>query len=297
MRILIIGGTRFIGPHLVRELAGLGHEIKVFHRGENEGSLPDTVRHVRSPQAAMPVRHFPNEVLLPAPDIVIHMIPMGEIDARAVIDAFRGRAQRLVCVSSGDVYRAYGRFTGLEPGPVETGLLTEDSPLRSVLYPYRTKAKSTSDLAYYYDKILVERLALEAPDLPATILRLPKVYGPSDNADLATVRQFHDHPQWRWTHGYVENIAHAIVLAAMHPLAARRRYNVGEEYTPTVAERLQFLPASTNEASVPIEANFAQDLVYDTRRIREELGYREPVSYGEGIRRSLASAAAPKRSG
>jgi nucleoside-diphosphate-sugar epimerase len=292
MRILVIGGTRFIGPHVVRELADLGHEIKVFHRGENEGALPATVRHVRSPQAAMPVRHFPIEVLQPAPDVVIHMIPMGEIDTRAVIEAFRGKAQRLVCVSSGDVYRAYGRFTGLEPGPVETGLSTEDSPLRSVLYPYRAKAKSTSDLAYYYDKILVERFALESPDLPATILRLPKVYGPGDNADLATVHQFHRHPQWRWTHGYVENIAHAIVLAAVHPRAARRKYNVGEEHTPTVAERLQLLPASTNEASASIEANFAQDLVYDTRRIREELGYRELVSYAEGVRRSLAFGAA-----
>jgi hypothetical protein len=50
------------------------------------------------------------------------MIPMGEADARTAAHTFAGRVQRLAALSSGDIYRAYGRFTGLEPGPVETGL-------------------------------------------------------------------------------------------------------------------------------------------------------------------------------
>jgi hypothetical protein len=32
MRILVIGGTRFLGPPLVRRLTALGHEVAVFHR-------------------------------------------------------------------------------------------------------------------------------------------------------------------------------------------------------------------------------------------------------------------------
>src|SRR5260370_32780308 len=181
----------------------------------------------------MPVLQFQHEVLDPAPDLAVHMIPMGEDDTRAAVDALRGRAGRLVCLSSGDVYRAYGRLTGIEPGPLEEGLLTEDSPLRSVLYPYRAKAQTTSELAYYYEKILMERVALGDSDLPATVLRLPKVYGPGNNADLATVYQARHYPQWRWTHGYVENVAQAIVLAALHPASAGRISNVGEETTPT----------------------------------------------------------------
>jgi nucleoside-diphosphate-sugar epimerase len=289
MRFLVIGGTRFIGPFLVRELVDAGHEITVFHRGGNESCLPAGVRHIHSSDAEMPVVRFPADLLQPAPDVVIHMIPMGEQDTRAAVKAFSGVARRLVCLSSGDVYRAYGRFTGVEPGPVEEGLLTEGSPLRSVLYPYRAKAQSESDLAFYYEKILVERIAMEARDLPATILRLPKVYGPGDNADLATVRQFRNYGQWRWTHGYVENVGHAIALAAVHPEAAGRIYNVGEEFTPTVADRLRDLPEQTRLAPhVPDPgANFAQNIAYDTTRIRRELGYREIVGYEEGIRRSL----------
>src|SRR5262249_3874882 len=96
-----------------------------------------------------------------------------------------------------------------------------------------------------------------------------------------------NHPQWRWTHGYVENIAAGIVLAATHPQAKGRIYNLGEEYTPTVGERLAGLPAS----SVPVDEgsryNFGQDIWLATDRIRRELGYAEPVSYEEGLKRTL----------
>jgi hypothetical protein len=76
------------------------------------------------------------------------------------MEAFADRAGRIVLLSSGDVYRAYGRFTAIEPGPIEEGLLTEDSPLRSVLFPYRKKASSPEVLEYWYEKILAERPVL-----------------------------------------------------------------------------------------------------------------------------------------
>lgn len=287
VRFLIIGGTKFIGPHVGRQLVEQGHEVVVYHRGQTEASLPAAVRHIRSPQAAIPVLSFSEQVRAERFDVVVHMVAMGEADARVAVETFRGRAGRLVVLSSGDVYRAYGRFIGLEPGPLEAGPLHEESPLRSVLYPYRKQAPSPTDWTYSYEKILVERAVLGDP-LPGTVVRLPKVYGPGGNADLATVYSMRNHPQWRWTHGYVENVAAAIVLAATHPAAAGRVYNVGEEHTPTVAERLAGLPSS----NVPIDEsstyNFAQDIVYDTSRIRTELGYKEIVPYEEGLRRTLA---------
>src|SRR5581483_8055113 len=189
MRVLIVGGTKFIGPRVARRLVDEGHEVTVYHRGVSEAELPAAVRHVRRPEASMPVRVFPDELIHRPPDVVVHMIAMGEADSRAAVKAFRGRVGRVVWISSGDVYRAYGRFTGMEPGPVEAGLLTEDSALRSVLHPYRARAKSEDELSFYYEKILVERAAMSDPNLPGVILRLPKVYGPGNNADLATVYQ------------------------------------------------------------------------------------------------------------
>ena len=291
MRVLIIGGTGFIGPYVVTQLRDASHDVTLFHRGQHESSLiPPDVRHVRHDSASMPVLQFPAELLRESFDVVVHMIAMGEADARAAVDAFSGRTGRLVALSSGDVYLAYGRFTGLEPGPVEHGLLTEDSPLRTVLYPYRAQAKSPDELSYYYEKLLVEKELLEPSKINITILRLPKVYGPGNNADFATVYPYGNHPQWRWTHGYVENVAAAIVLAASHSRGARQIYNVGEEYTPTIEERLESLPQSTIARPGTTVFNFRQNIAYDTTRIRRELGYAESISYEEGLRRTLNAA-------
>jgi len=290
MNLLVIGGTRFIGAAVVRQLAEAGHAVTVYHRGAHEGVLPAGVRHVHRPEAAMPIRSFPAELLTPAPDVTVHTIAMGEDDARAAVEFFRGRTARMVWISSGDVYLAYGRFTGSEPGPVLPGLLREDAPLRAVLYPYRDGAKSSDDIANIYEKILVERMAMSCSELPATVLRLPKVYGPGDNADLATVYGFREHPHWRWTHGYVENVAHAIVLAALSPAAVGRIYNVGEEHTPTTAQRLAHLPPSSLPSQQNSKFNFEQDIAYDTTRIREELGYQELVAEEEAMRNVLGRA-------
>lgn len=284
MRILVLGGTGFIGRHAVRALAG-DHEVAIYHRGRTQAPLPANVREFVDPESTIPIVRFPDGLLAFAPDMVLHTMAMGEADGAAFASTFGGAGRRLMLLSSGDVYRAYGRLTGIEPGPVENGKLREDSPLRSVLFPYRAKAASADALEYWYDKILAER-ALRSADAAAVILRLPKVYGPEGNADLATVYRFRAHPHWRWTHGCVGNVAAAIALAATHP-DARGIYNVGEEHTPTTAERLSSMPPAIIAADTASGFNFAQDIAYDTSRIRNELGYREVVGEDEAMRMTL----------
>lgn len=277
MRVLVIGGTRFIGPRVVRRLVAAGHSVTVYHRGQHTSALPAGVRSITDPRAGIPVTEFPKKLFQFEPQLVLHMIAMGERDGAAAREAFAKVARRLVMLSSGDVYRAYGYFSKIEPGPVERMPLTEGSNLRSVMHPYRTPATASDSLEYLYDKILAEREISADPYLPATILRLPKVYGPGDNADLATVYGFRNHPNWRWTHGFVENVAAAIALAVTNKRATGRIYNVGEETTPTMRERLAYLPPRPDASVIDKEGNFDQDVVYDTSRIRSELGFVEAV--------------------
>ena len=126
MRILIIGGTNFIGPHLVRWLAGRGHEVAVFHRGQTRAELPVSILHMAGDRSHL-VDHR-NDFRRFGPEVVVDMIAYTEEDARGLVGAFRGIARRIVVLSSGDVYRAYGRAIGTEPGPVEPTPLAEGAP-------------------------------------------------------------------------------------------------------------------------------------------------------------------------
>jgi len=127
MRILIIGGTNFIGPYLVRRLVGAGHDVAVFHRGQARADLPDLVRHITGDRRRIVDRR--DEFLRFGPDVAVDMIAYTEDDAQGLVETFRGLARRVVVISSGDVYLAYGRVTRTEPGadradPAGRGLAT-----------------------------------------------------------------------------------------------------------------------------------------------------------------------------
>ena len=46
MRVLIIGGTRFLGAAIARELVQYQYEVAVLHRGQTPGTLPPSVAHL-----------------------------------------------------------------------------------------------------------------------------------------------------------------------------------------------------------------------------------------------------------
>jgi nucleoside-diphosphate-sugar epimerase len=312
MRVVVIGGTNFIGPCVVATLHRLGHEITVYHRGQHEPELPRSVRHIHSPLAGIPVLDFPSEISDPAPDVVLHMFPVGADDSRAAMARFAGVARRMVALSSGDVYRAYGRLLGTEPGPAEPVPLDENAPLRETLYPYRHTAAGPADWTFHYEKILAERAVMGHPSLQGTVLRLPAVYGPGDPYRRLRpyIKRMNDRrpaillesaqAKWRWTHGYVENVAQAIALAVVDDRGAGRIYNVGEAETPTVADRVRRIGelagwegeiVSIDSGRLPphLRAPYEprQDLVVDTSRLRDELGFTEVHSIDEGLRRTI----------
>lgn len=315
MRILIIGGTSFMGPQVVRLLHGQGHQITLFHRGKTKMELPAGVQElVGDRRPMMPVADSLRRV---KPEVVLDMIPATERDALEVMSIFSGVARRMVAISSQDVYQAFGRVNRKEVGPVDLRPITEESPLRENLFPYRGfDLGDNEDMKSWqddYDKILVERVVMGDPALPGTILRLPMVYGPRDlqHRTFPFLKRMDDKrsvilldetvKQWRWTHGYVENVAVAIALAVTDERAKGRIYNVGEPFTFTMIEWIQKIGTlagwSGRVVSVPQERlpeslrddiNGQQDIVVDSSRIRQELGYKEQVDSDEALRRTIA---------
>jgi nucleoside-diphosphate-sugar epimerase len=315
MRILLIGGTSFMGPAVSRELLAGGHTVAVYHRGQTEGAVPEGVIHIHGEREALAEARPELERF--APDVVIHMILLEEAQAEAFTQALSGVAQRAVVISSQDVYRAYGRVNGTEAGPPDDQPLTEDAPLREKLYPYRAEQPRAEDdpmrWADAYDKIPVERVVLSAPALPSAVLRLPAVYGPLDRQ-----RRFHRflkrmddgrevilldaaEADWRWTHAYVDDAAHAIALAALDPRSAGRIYNVGEVEALSLEERaravgaaagwrghIMRVPAGRLPEEMRMGVDTKQSLVVDTSRIRAELGYREVTPLAETYARTVA---------
>jgi nucleoside-diphosphate-sugar epimerase len=308
MRILIIGGTRFIGPYVVRYLADAGHDVTLFHRGETKADKTYAARQIYGDRRDLP--SFAAEFKLAAPDVVLDMIPYAEEEARVLMQVFKGVARRVVAISSADVYRAYARLLRLDMGEPDPARLNEDAPLRERLYPYRERADGPDDFKYHYDKILVERIVMSDAFLPGTILRLPVVYGPNDPQHrlFDYLKRMDDNrphilledaqSRWRWTRGYVENVADAIALAVTNERAANRIYNVGEMDALTEADWVRSIGHAAGwngeivtlpRDSLPtqIDKDYRHHLVTDTNRIRAELGYKERISREEALSETI----------
>src|SRR5437870_5461570 len=117
MRMLVIGGTGFIGPFLVHDLERGGHTVAVFHRGLSAAPFPANVQHILGDRRNLSAHS--TELRRFAPEVVIDVILSSHAQAVALMRTFRDVAGRVVVVSSIDVYRACGVLHGTEPGPLE----------------------------------------------------------------------------------------------------------------------------------------------------------------------------------
>ena len=309
MKILTIGATGFIGKHVVRLLCQSGQEVAVLHRGKT--SLPAQSQVMEFLGERVDLRSSGARSW--KPDIVIDMILSSSAQARTTVEAFAGIAQRVVAISSGDVYRAMAVLHRIEDGPIEPTPLTEDSPLRTQGQTYSKGALAIARqrlpwLDEEYDKVQVERAISSHPELPATILRLPMVYGPGDMFHRfyprlklmldgrSEVLLEQTESEWITCRGYVENVAQAICLTALSENASGRVYNVADpepfteaQWTAKMGESVHWdgRVTTTREHFQPPAGNHKQHLFMDSTRIRRELGYSEFVPLDEAIRSTV----------
>ncbi|MBV8801554.1 MAG: NAD-dependent epimerase/dehydratase family protein [Gammaproteobacteria bacterium] len=310
MRILIIGGTKFIGPYVVQALHEKSHEVILFNRGKTIHPFPFQVTSIQGDRANL--ISFKEKLLSLRPDAVIDMFPYSEHDARQLANTFHGLVQRIVIVSSCDVYRAYDRLWNVFTDKLIETPLDEKSDLRENFFPYRKILGSQpEDWTYHYEKILVENTILSYPDINSTILRLPMVYGPGDYSriypylkrmdDNRPILLDENKANWRFSRGYVEDIASAIASSALDSQCGNKKYNVGEKDAFSEIEWIQKIGRAAGWRNEIIKVSFdklpphlkepllawEQDLTINTHRIRHELHYKELYSFEDSMQKTI----------
>jgi nucleoside-diphosphate-sugar epimerase len=304
MRVMVLGGTRFIGAAVVEELAANGHELLVVHRGEHEpADLPPVgpVDHLHADRQDLP--HLRGPVDEFDPEAVVDNCAYSAADAETALAAV-GDDVRLLVVSSMDVYRAFGAVlagTETDPLPVD-----ETSPVRSERYPYRGRTLASTD-ADTYEKLDVEAAYLARE---ATVCRLPMVYGERDHQRreepiLRRVRAGRTRipagsGTWLWTRGYVHDVAAGIRLALESEACVAEVLNLGEARTWSMGlwarHVLEAAGSQAELARVPdvllpddlrALGSIPQHLLVDSSKARDLLGWTETDRH-EALARSVA---------
>lgn len=172
LRILILGGTGFIGPHHVRYAVARGHKVSVFNRGKRQAELPASVEHLTGDRngdiSAITGRDW---------DAVIDLPTTLPNWVRTVGQAVAARTKHYSFISSLAVY----------DNARQAALLDEDSPLRE----YKDAADPFSLTSFGLDlygplKTLSEREAERQFPRKTLIVRPGLIVGPGDETDRFT---------------------------------------------------------------------------------------------------------------
>jgi nucleoside-diphosphate-sugar epimerase len=151
--------------------------------------------------------------------------------------------------------------TGLVYGPTGEHPSTEDDPC-------------APGAAYPVSKLAAERALLAVEGLDVRVMRLPFVYGAGDPHIAEVVPMMRGFaPTQRMSIGHHADVAQAIerVLDAASP--AHRIYNVVDDEAPDLTTLFASVGAPPPDGS-SAEAGRAFEVVFDGRRLREDLGFR-----------------------
>lgn len=131
MRVLVIGGTRFLGRRIVERLHERGDEVLVVHRGRCTPKPWVPVEHLVCDRRDLASRA--GEVRAFGPEAVVDSCALTGADVDAVLPLLTGPPA--VVLSSQDVYEAHA---GLRSGSEVAAMpLDEDAEVRRERYPYR----------------------------------------------------------------------------------------------------------------------------------------------------------------
>jgi nucleoside-diphosphate-sugar epimerase len=227
---LVIGGTGPTGPPIILGLQERGYTPVILHSGGHEVDevAPDKFEHIH----ASP--HFAETLADAIGDRTFALVVATYGRLRLLPQVLEGRTPRLITVG-GTIYETeLSRPAG------------EDAP-RDLNHKIYVKIVET-------EGVLLD--AHRAGLFELTHLRYPNLYGPRQLAprEWSVIRRIRDGRRrlpvldaglTLESRCYVDNAAHAVLLAIDHPdVCAGQMYNVVDEHTPSDADRIRAIAAA-----------------------------------------------------
>lgn len=166
MKILIIGGTRFVGRHLVNSARARGHEVTLFNRGK---SNPGLFRRVKAIQGD---REKDLDQLTAEWDAVIDTCGYLPRIVRLSAEALKDKVGRYVYISSISVYASFKKIGIKESDAV--GTLADES------------LEEITGETYGSLKALCEKVVQDVYGPRSLIIRPGLIVGPHDPTDRFT---------------------------------------------------------------------------------------------------------------
>ena len=168
LRILVLGGTGFIGPHLVQHALDRGHTLTLFNRGRTNTQLFPDVEKLRGDRSN-DIESLRGHTW----DVVIDNSASRPSWVRSSAQLLRDAADLYLFTSTRSVYRDFS-VVGLNE---ETGLVFEDD---------LSMTDQEDDLGYGRRKALCEKEARRAFPGRTLIVRPGLIVGPRDQSDRFT---------------------------------------------------------------------------------------------------------------
>jgi 2'-hydroxyisoflavone reductase len=167
LRVLILGGTGFIGPHFVDALSANKHKISLFNRGKRDPEARPGIEQLIGDRngdlKSLEGRDW---------DVVVDNSGYTPKQVRATAELLKGHADRYIFISSVAVYADFKK-----PG------IAEDYPLAQLKDP---TTDTVTGETYGGLKVLAEKVVEEVFDKNATIIRPTYIAGPGDVTDRFT---------------------------------------------------------------------------------------------------------------
>ncbi|PGZ10144.1 epimerase [Bacillus cereus] len=161
-KVLVLGGTRFFGKHLVKSLLQAGHDVTIATRGFTEDSFGNAVKRliVDREDGRLLKERLEDESY----DIVYDNLCYSSNAAKIVCEVLKGKTKKYIMTSSMAVY---------EPA---LSLLEENfNP-----YEYAITYGDRKEFTYSEGKRLAEAALFQHATFPVVAVRFPVVIGEND---------------------------------------------------------------------------------------------------------------------